>query len=273
MTPRLSIRKTAWKRCLLATASGPAGLVRRHRWSQRFRFRLESRRHVQVLSRLKNRRPENVLTLRTSISRIKKTWMHVATFAPPDGGKKLTGLYSFIEDFRRDTPERDRSSPGDLRQRMGDDRRRQMGAGHQGKIHRPRRDPGKPGTRSMPEPREISSSCKPVGIPKRKPNLHATMEREAVMQSRRKFLILRTRNKRCGFAESEISNYEISNSETTPGTPACTCFAVRDFFVLQFAEIFQKDRDEVLGVACCFDWGMPVPQQFCGRSWRLQPAR
>lgn len=33
----------------------------------------------------------------------KKTWMHVATFQAPDGGKKLTGLYSFIEDFRRDT--------------------------------------------------------------------------------------------------------------------------------------------------------------------------
>jgi hypothetical protein len=33
----------------------------------------------------------------------KKSWMHVATFAAPDGGKKLTGLYSFIEDFRRDT--------------------------------------------------------------------------------------------------------------------------------------------------------------------------
>jgi hypothetical protein len=33
----------------------------------------------------------------------KKAWMHVATFAAPDGGKKLTGLYSFIEDFRRDT--------------------------------------------------------------------------------------------------------------------------------------------------------------------------
>jgi hypothetical protein len=32
-----------------------------------------------------------------------KSWMHVATFAAPDGGKKLTGLYSFIEDFRRDT--------------------------------------------------------------------------------------------------------------------------------------------------------------------------
>jgi hypothetical protein len=33
----------------------------------------------------------------------KKSWLHVATFAAPDGGKKLTGLYSFIEDFRRDT--------------------------------------------------------------------------------------------------------------------------------------------------------------------------
>jgi hypothetical protein len=33
----------------------------------------------------------------------KKSWMHVATFSAPDGGKHLTGLYSFIEDFRRDT--------------------------------------------------------------------------------------------------------------------------------------------------------------------------
>jgi hypothetical protein len=33
----------------------------------------------------------------------KKQWMHVATFTAPDGGKLLTGLYSFIEDFRRDT--------------------------------------------------------------------------------------------------------------------------------------------------------------------------
>jgi hypothetical protein len=33
----------------------------------------------------------------------KKSWMHVATFSAPDGGKRLTGLYSFIEDFRRDT--------------------------------------------------------------------------------------------------------------------------------------------------------------------------
>jgi len=33
----------------------------------------------------------------------KKSWFHVATFAAPDGGKHLTGLYSFIEDFRRDT--------------------------------------------------------------------------------------------------------------------------------------------------------------------------
>jgi hypothetical protein len=33
----------------------------------------------------------------------KKNWLHVATFQAPDGGKKLTGLYSFIEDFRRDT--------------------------------------------------------------------------------------------------------------------------------------------------------------------------
>ena len=32
-----------------------------------------------------------------------KTWKHVATFATPNGGKPLTGLYSFIEDFRRDT--------------------------------------------------------------------------------------------------------------------------------------------------------------------------
>lgn len=35
--------------------------------------------------------------------REKKSWMHVATFSAPDGGKPLTGLYSFIEDFRRDT--------------------------------------------------------------------------------------------------------------------------------------------------------------------------
>jgi hypothetical protein len=33
----------------------------------------------------------------------KKDWFHVATFSAPDGGKYLTGLYSFIEDFRRDT--------------------------------------------------------------------------------------------------------------------------------------------------------------------------
>jgi hypothetical protein len=33
----------------------------------------------------------------------KKDWFHVATFAAPDGGKQLGGLYSFIEDFRRDT--------------------------------------------------------------------------------------------------------------------------------------------------------------------------
>jgi hypothetical protein len=33
----------------------------------------------------------------------KKSWFHVATFAAPGGGKHLTGLYSFIEDFRRDT--------------------------------------------------------------------------------------------------------------------------------------------------------------------------
>jgi hypothetical protein len=31
------------------------------------------------------------------------SWFHVATFTAPDGGKHLTGLYSFIEDFRRDT--------------------------------------------------------------------------------------------------------------------------------------------------------------------------
>ena len=30
-------------------------------------------------------------------------WAHVATFAAPDGGKRMKGLYSFIEDFRRDT--------------------------------------------------------------------------------------------------------------------------------------------------------------------------
>ena len=33
----------------------------------------------------------------------KKTWKHVATFTAPDGGRQLSGLYSFIEDFRRDT--------------------------------------------------------------------------------------------------------------------------------------------------------------------------
>jgi hypothetical protein len=32
----------------------------------------------------------------------KKDWLHVATIECPDGGKKLNGLYSFIEDFRRD---------------------------------------------------------------------------------------------------------------------------------------------------------------------------
>lgn len=30
-------------------------------------------------------------------------WAHVATFAAPDGGRRMAGLYSFIEDFRRDT--------------------------------------------------------------------------------------------------------------------------------------------------------------------------
>ena len=30
-------------------------------------------------------------------------WRHIATFTAPDGGKRLTGLYSFLEDFRRDT--------------------------------------------------------------------------------------------------------------------------------------------------------------------------
>jgi hypothetical protein len=30
-------------------------------------------------------------------------WKHVATFSAPDGGKRMKGLYSFIEDFRRDT--------------------------------------------------------------------------------------------------------------------------------------------------------------------------
>lgn len=30
-------------------------------------------------------------------------WKHVATFAAPDGGRAMKGLYSFIEDFRRDT--------------------------------------------------------------------------------------------------------------------------------------------------------------------------
>jgi len=30
-------------------------------------------------------------------------WLHIATFQTPDGGKNLGGLYSFIEDFRRDT--------------------------------------------------------------------------------------------------------------------------------------------------------------------------
>jgi hypothetical protein len=29
-------------------------------------------------------------------------WRHIATFSAPDGGKRLTGLYSFLEDFRRD---------------------------------------------------------------------------------------------------------------------------------------------------------------------------
>jgi hypothetical protein len=33
----------------------------------------------------------------------KNDWFHVATFSTPDGGKRLAGLYSFIEDFRRDT--------------------------------------------------------------------------------------------------------------------------------------------------------------------------
>jgi hypothetical protein len=37
-------------------------------------------------------------------------WLHVATFYCPDGGKKLSGLYSFIEDFRRDG-----ASAGDVR--------------------------------------------------------------------------------------------------------------------------------------------------------------
>jgi hypothetical protein len=32
-----------------------------------------------------------------------KAWFHVATFSAPNGGKNLTGLYSFIEDFRRNT--------------------------------------------------------------------------------------------------------------------------------------------------------------------------
>ena len=30
-------------------------------------------------------------------------WTRVATFSAPDGGKRMKGLYSFIEDFRRDT--------------------------------------------------------------------------------------------------------------------------------------------------------------------------
>jgi hypothetical protein len=30
-------------------------------------------------------------------------WIHIATFEVPDGGKKMKGLYSFLEDFRRDT--------------------------------------------------------------------------------------------------------------------------------------------------------------------------
>lgn len=34
---------------------------------------------------------------------VKAAWKHVATFAAPDGGKRMSGLYGFIEDFRRDT--------------------------------------------------------------------------------------------------------------------------------------------------------------------------
>ncbi len=30
-------------------------------------------------------------------------WIHIATFEAPDGGKAMKGLYSFLEDFRRDT--------------------------------------------------------------------------------------------------------------------------------------------------------------------------
>jgi hypothetical protein len=32
----------------------------------------------------------------------KDGWKHIATFESPDGGKKMKGLYSFLEDFRRD---------------------------------------------------------------------------------------------------------------------------------------------------------------------------
>ena len=32
----------------------------------------------------------------------KKAWTHMATFSTPDGGRKLGGYYSFVEDFRRD---------------------------------------------------------------------------------------------------------------------------------------------------------------------------
>ena len=33
----------------------------------------------------------------------KSAWFHIATFSAPNGGREMTGLYSFIEDFRRDT--------------------------------------------------------------------------------------------------------------------------------------------------------------------------
>ena len=65
-----------------------------------------------------------------------KTWKHLITFRTRTGGDRLKGLYSFIEDFRRDGQSRQGSPSGGFRQRLGVRCEKPVGAAEQGPLYR-----------------------------------------------------------------------------------------------------------------------------------------
>ncbi len=68
-------------------------------------------------------------------------WKHLVTFRTRTGGRALTGLYSFVEDFRRE----DRSMPRAFFQRVDSDHRRTVESPDSGPLYRVQCGMGIPG--------------------------------------------------------------------------------------------------------------------------------